>query len=87
MKLLGMNVLYIYSPILIVCGISLLAWFWPRWAGSMMRFIVIIALVLLFQYSLFFLVMLGLIDTIFDVRKQILAVEAQLKNTNQGGRR
>lgn len=87
MKLLGMNVLYIYSPILIVCGISLLAWFWPRWAGSPIRLIIIFALVLLFQYSLYALLIVGLTDTVFDIRKQILAVEAQLKKTNKGGRR
>ncbi|MDD4571213.1 MAG: YybS family protein [Clostridia bacterium] len=87
MKLLGMNVLYIYSPILILCGISLLAWFWSRWAGSPIRLIIVFAFILLFQYSLYALLIMGLTDTVFDIRKQITAVEAQLKKNNKGGRR
>jgi uncharacterized protein YybS (DUF2232 family) len=70
LRLAGQNILYIYYPVLLVSGISLLVFLWKnKYLTGFMRVILIISIFLFGQIFFILLLMIGLFDPLFDYRR------------------
>lgn len=70
--LIATNVMYVYQPLLMMGGLTLI--FWQAWFWRMpwMTYIMLVMVICAFQLVGPMLVMLGLIDSIVDVRNAVL---------------
>jgi len=65
----AVNIIYIYAPILTLCGLSVVVFWWHSVGKSPIRFLPLLALLLFPQYAVYSLLMLGLWDSVFPLRK------------------
>lgn len=70
LTLVGQNILYIYYPVLLVSGISLLVFLWKNnYLTGFMRVIIIMAVFLFGGVFFMMLILVGLFDPLFDYRR------------------
>lgn len=68
---IGVNALFVFFPILFVCGLSLVFWLIKRWrAGSLMKILTVIILIYLSSVIVYLLVLLALFDPLLDIRQK-----------------
>jgi len=65
---IALNMGYIMGPILAVYGLAFVAWMWKRFPTPFSKAIWIFLFIFFFQYSVVFLMLLGLINSIVDLR-------------------
>jgi uncharacterized protein YybS (DUF2232 family) len=65
------NVIYIYVPILLVCGLSLFIWMWRRILILPIKVVMIFAIIFLFVYFIYFLMIIAVLEPIFNLRKRL----------------
>ncbi len=79
---LGLNLTYIFLPVLVLCGISLLVWCWKNLGlNPWIKITVVMAVVMFFAASLFLLGLFAAVDAVKDLRKP-LKRWADKKNAN-----
>jgi uncharacterized protein YybS (DUF2232 family) len=70
LTLVGQNILYIYYPVLLVSGVSLLVYLWKNnFLSSFMRIIIIMSVFLFGSFIFMMLILVGLFDPLFDYRR------------------
>ncbi|MHB1420376.1 MAG: DUF2232 domain-containing protein [Bacillota bacterium] len=66
----GLNIIYIYLPVLIVDGMAVAAFYWKKLPGLLMlRIVIILTSFFYFPFLVIGLLLLGLFDPLFDYRK------------------
>ncbi|MGF7184054.1 uncharacterized protein YybS (DUF2232 family) [Desulfitispora alkaliphila] len=66
------NIFYIYAPILLISGISVIAFFNHRWkASKWIKLIILVVILLNLPFALMLAVILGLFDPLFSYRKLV----------------
>ncbi|MGI5892179.1 MAG: YybS family protein [Bacillota bacterium] len=65
------NIIYVYYPILVVCGLSLVYWMWKRFKNNSTRAIFMIVAILFMAYFVYLLMIIAVIDPIFDLRNKL----------------
>lgn len=77
---IAQNILYIYLPLFLISGISLLSYFFHTWGLTTGTKVVIWVLCLLFaSFTMVFLVIMGAVDVLFDYRKYVRKVKEKSK--------
>jgi uncharacterized protein YybS (DUF2232 family) len=72
MGIIGKNILYIYYPLLLISGISVVVYFWKKTNLSGPVKAILLIGVIMFMHILFFVVLLlGLFDPLFDYRRMM----------------
>jgi len=67
---IGQNILYIYSFLLLISGLSVIVYFWHHHGlAPAMKAVAIIGFLMFFAFSIYFLMMVGLFDPLFDYRR------------------
>lgn len=69
LQLIATNVLYIYQPLLMLAGLSFLYWQAFFWNMRWMIFMILILVVFAFQLAGPALILVGLVDSLFDMRQ------------------
>lgn len=77
--LIAQNILYIYLPIFMVSGVSIITYFFHMWKLSNgIRGIIWVIAVLFMSFSLPFIILMGAIDTVLDYRKHLQKITNEL---------
>ena len=67
---IGQNILYIYSFLLLISGLSVAVFFWKNHGlAPSMKALAIIGLVMFASFAFYFLMIIGLFDPLFDYRR------------------
>lgn len=73
MARIGDNLLMSFSPILLVCGVSMLVWLMKLWSvATFIKVLIVLFLLQVFGSSaMYLLIMVGVFDPIFDFRRRL----------------
>lgn len=69
LQTIAWNMLYIMGPILAVFGLSFVVWLWKRFPSGFSHLLWILLLIFFFQYVPILLMLLGLINSVVDLRR------------------
>lgn len=69
---IGMNILYVVVPILMVFGVSFFVWCWKRLRSPGVRMVLLLFVLFTFQYCFIIFPLIGLVDSIVDLRAMFL---------------
>lgn len=68
---IGVNTLFVFFPLLFVCGLSLCFWVIKRWrVNSLMKILTVIIMIYLSTVIVYLLVLLALFDPLMDIRQK-----------------
>ena len=72
LDMLGANLLYIFSPVLVLCGLAFVIWLFRR---AQMGFVIKILIVFLaisnFSLTVYVLMFVGVVDSVYDLRSRL----------------
>lgn len=72
LTLIGQNILYIYSFLLLISGLSVAVYFWKHYGlAPSMKALAIIGIFMFSSFVFYFLLIVGLFDPLFDYRRFI----------------
>lgn len=72
LETLGSNVLWIFCPVLFVCGVSFVVWYVKNSGMNLaVKVIIIVMLLQFFSFALYFVMLLGVVEAIYDLRGRV----------------
>jgi uncharacterized protein YybS (DUF2232 family) len=81
LDILGRNILYCFAPVLIVCGVAFIAWYFRFiGAGMLIKALAVLLSLLFFTYSAVFFILLAVFDPLLDMRGRLQRLRDKVRN-------
>lgn len=69
---LGVNLLYVFCPLMAICGVSFAIWYCKHSQMSYpFKVLLVLILIIYFRFIVYILVLLGVIDSVYDLRPRV----------------
>lgn len=80
MNTLGWNILYVFCPVLLVCGLAFVVWLFKQPIYSpMLKTLLVLMMIFFFQATFFLLMVLAVFEPIIDFRGRLKKAMEKMK--------